>query len=119
MLKKTIYSALVLLLSTAFSFAQAIHFDITMFGDKIGTMTITRNINPDGTEHYVLESKSRAKVLWIDRENYTRYDVTYKDGKLLSSSVKEIENGAVKVWNNVTLVGGKYAVDSYKGKYTL
>lgn len=96
--------------------AQTISFDVYMFGDKIGTMNISRAVQADGTEHYVMQTKSRAKVLWIDRSNETRYDVVYKEGKLLSSNVKEVEDGKVKRWVNVKWDGTKYNVEGYKGK---
>lgn len=96
--------------------AQTITFDVYMFGDKIGTMNITRTIQSDGAEHYVMETKSRAKVLWIDRSNNTRYEALYKNGKLEWSTMKEVEDEKVKRWTNVKWDGTKYNVDGYKGK---
>ncbi len=104
-----------LLLQTTLS-AQTISFDVYMFGDKIGTMSISRTVHADGSEVYVMHTKSKAKVLWIERSNETRYDVVYKDGKLVSSNVKEVEDGKVKRWVQVKWDGAKYNVEGYKGK---
>lgn len=87
-----------------------------LFSDKIGTMTITRELKPDSTEVYSLMTDSKARFLWIDYVNYTRYDVIYRNGKLVSSVHRETENGKVKRWTNVKWDGTKYIVDSYKGK---
>src|SRR5687767_574273 len=67
-------------------------FDIFLFGNKIGNMSITREIKGDGSEAYLLETKSKAKFLWINRDNQTRYEVVYKDDKLISSLFREVEN---------------------------
>jgi hypothetical protein len=102
----------------AFSNAQSIHYDILLFGDKIGNMNISREEKAGGIEFYVLESSSKAKILWINKSNTTRYEVTYKDGKLISSSHKETENGKVTRWTDIKWDGAKYLVDSYKGSRT-
>lgn len=99
-------------------FAQTIEFDMFAFGGKIGTMVITRIVERDGSEYYTLESKTKAKVLWIDKVGYTKYDVRFKDGKLITSSHVEKENGIIKRWTKVSFDGKKYDVDSYKGKST-
>jgi hypothetical protein len=98
--------------------AQTIVFDMNAFGQDIGRMTVTRIQEKDGGEFYVLETKSKAKVLWINRENYTHYEVRYKDGKLISASHIETENGKTKRWSKVNFDGKLYQVDSYKGKKT-
>jgi hypothetical protein len=87
-----------------------------LFGDKIGVMTVTHEQKPDGSEVYSLESNSKAKFLWLNYENYTRYDVVYKEGKLISSVHKDTENGKMKRWSNIKWDGSQYNVDSYKGK---
>jgi hypothetical protein len=96
--------------------SESVSFDILLFGDKVGKTTITHEKRPDGSDFYVLESKSHAKVLWIERNNYTYYEVTYKDGRLISSSAKESENGELKRWNTVKWDGNEYQVEGYKGK---
>ena len=99
-----------------YSAVETINFDIMLFGDKIGVMTITHELKSDGTDHYTLETKSKAKILWINKDYFSRYDLVYKQGKLVSSVFKEIENGQAKRWTNIKWDGTQYTVDSYKGK---
>ncbi|MCX6199276.1 MAG: hypothetical protein NTY88_08660 [Bacteroidetes bacterium] len=113
---KFIFASFFFLLAASSSAVDIINFDMFLFGDKIGVMTVTHEIKPDGTEVYSLESNSKAKFLWLNYVNYTRYDVAYKDGKLFSSVHKDTENGKTKRWTNITWDGIKYSVDSYKGK---
>ena len=101
-----------------FSATQVAHFNILLFGDKIGNLTVSKEVRADGTELYLLDSWSKAKILWINHEDVTHYEVVYKDGKLISSKFKELESGTVKRWNNVTWDGNQYNVDGYKGKRT-
>lgn len=98
--------------------AESIVFDMILFGDKIGNMTITREEKPDGVEFYTLETRSKAKFLWVDHDNFTRYEVTYKNGVLISSSHIESDNGKVERWTKVEKKGATYFVDGYKGKRT-
>jgi hypothetical protein len=98
--------------------AEVSHFNILLFGDKIGSLIASKEVRSDGTELYLLDSWSKAKVLWINHENTTHYEVIYKDGKLISSKFKEIENGELKRWTNITWDGKQYCVDGYKGKRT-
>jgi hypothetical protein len=67
------------------------HFDILLFGDKVGTLTISKELRADGTELYILDSYSKAKVLWINRENTTHYEVVYKNGKLCPRALKKLK----------------------------
>lgn len=114
-LMKQLFFLILLFLQFSLS-AQTISFDVFMFGDKIGTMNITRTLQADGGEHYVMETISRAKVLWIDRSNHTRYEVLYKNNALQWSNMKEVEDGKVKRWANAKWDGTKYNVESSKGK---
>jgi hypothetical protein len=98
---------------------ETIRYNIFLFGDQIGVMTLTHEQRADGTELYTLESNSKAKLLWIDKENLSRYDVIYKNGRLISSTFREVENKKLKRWTNMTWTGTEYAVDGYKGKKTL
>lgn len=97
---------------------QTIRFDVFLFGNKIGHMTVTREEKPGGIELYTLSSHTKAKFLWSKREDTTRYEVTYKDGRLLSSLHKEYQNGELKRWTTISRNGDVYRVDSYKGKRT-
>ncbi|MES2621657.1 MAG: DUF6134 family protein [Bacteroidota bacterium] len=101
------------------SFAgQTITYDMFLWGDKIGTMTVTKTDKEGGIEEYVLDSKLKAKVLWVTRENTSHLETVFKNGKMISSYQKEIDNGKVKRWNRVTFDGTTYTVDGYKGKRT-
>ena len=116
--KRSLGFLLLLLSLKSFSAKETILFDITLFGDKIGVLIVTRESMSDGTELYTLNSKSKAKILWINRENTIHYEDVYKDGKMISSNFKETENGQVKRWTNINWDGKVYAVDGYKGKRT-
>ncbi|MFN8277863.1 MAG: DUF6134 family protein [Chitinophagales bacterium] len=99
-------------------FAQTRTFEIVLFGHVIGEMSITKTHQADGSDLYTLDSKSEAKILWINRSNTSHYDVVYKDGKLISSSHIERENGRLSRWTKVRFDGKVYQVESYKGKRT-
>lgn len=108
-----------LLLTQLKSFAaETITYDMFLWGNKIGSMTITKTDQEDGSELYVLDSHLKAKVLWITRENTAHMETVFKNGKMISSYQKEMEDGKVKRWNRVTFDGAKYSVDGYKGKST-
>ncbi len=91
-------------------------YEIQLFGDKIGEMTITRETKPDGTEFYVVESASKAKILWINRDNYSHYEFTFKAGKLIATSYKEMEGGKISRWGQMKKEGNVYVVSNYAGK---
>jgi hypothetical protein len=95
---------------------ETLSYDIILFNTKVGKMVITHETQADGTDLYNLVTTSKAKILWIDKTNDSKYQLIYKAGKLLSSTFKEIENGEVKRWCNIKWDGVKYLVDSYKGK---
>ena len=97
---------------------EIIQYDMFLWGDKIGHVTISKTDKEDGTEVYVLDSHAKAKVLWIVRENTAHMETIFKNGKMISSFQKEIENEKVKRFNRVTFNGTKYLVDGYKGKST-
>lgn len=102
----------------AFAGVEIHHYDILLFGDKIGSMYSSKEVKPDGSEVYIIESNSQAKVLWINRSNYSRYETVYKGGQFISSVYTEIENGKKTRWGTVKWDGKKYLVDNYSGKRT-
>ena len=102
-----------------YSASEVLRFKVLLFGDSVGYLTVSKETRADGSAFYLLNSYSKAKILWIVHENTTHYEVVYKDGKLFSSKFKEIEKGELKRWNNVTWDGKQYNVDGYKGKHTL
>lgn len=118
---KQLFALLLAFLATAFHLQaaiQTIHFDISVFGNKVGVMTVTRDERPGGIEFYTLSEHSKAKIFWSKREETTQYEVTYKDGLLISSMHKEYVNGKLHRWTNITQHVNVYQVDSYKGKRT-
>ncbi len=96
--------------------AQTLVFNMLLFGDSVGLSTITKTHDANGIDNYLLDSRIRAKILWITRENHTHYEARYKDGKLISSVYYEINNGKKDKWSNVQYDGTMYQVDSYHGK---
>lgn len=99
--------------------AQTLVFNMILFGDSVGRSTITKTRDANGIDNYVLDSYIKAKVLWITRENHTHYESRYKDGKLISASYYEINNGKKDKWSNIQFDGKEYQVDSYRGKKTV
>lgn len=93
-------------------------FTIYLFGDSIGSMTITRYFLPDGMERYIIKSASSAKILWVTRDNYSDYEFTYKNGRLLSTAYRETEGGKVTRWGNMKFDGTKYIVNNYRGNFS-
>lgn len=104
--------------NTTIAATEIIKYDVYLMGDKIGYMHISRETKDGGIEIYTLQSYSKAKVLWINKEVSSHTTCTYKDGKLISSVFKETENGEVKRWYNVSYDGKQYTSDGYKGKRT-
>jgi hypothetical protein len=97
--------------------AQTINYDAYLFGNKVGTTTVTKTKEKDGGIRYTLESHITAKVLWITRENYVHLDTRYsKDGKLIQSTYDETNNGKKNRWALVRLEGKVYQVESNNGK---
>ncbi|MBP6732119.1 MAG: hypothetical protein KA149_08670 [Chitinophagales bacterium] len=96
--------------------AQTISFDIKVFGSVIGRMDVTRAHQTDGSDLYVIESNSKAKVLWINKTYWSKFEARYVDGKLVSSSHHETENGKTKRWAKISFDGKKYNVQSDKGQ---
>ncbi len=113
---KHILSFLVLLFAALVSFAETQHFDILLFGDKIGSMTVSHETLPDGTETFSFDSGSKAKILWIVRDNYSHYEMLFKNGRLLSGSYTEKEQGKVSRWGKIQWDGTRYNVENYCGK---
>ncbi len=97
---------------------ETITFDMMLWGDKVGKMIVTHDVAPDGTETYYMETHSRAKVLWVDKDVSTWLTSIYKNGKLISSTDKEIENGKTTRWTNVKWNGSYYTVEGSGGKST-
>jgi hypothetical protein len=92
--------------------AQTMSFTITLWGNSIGRMDVVHIHDKDSNDIYTIESKSKAKFLWIVREGFSKFEAVYKNGKLISCSHIEIENGKTKRWTKVKYNGRQYEVES-------
>lgn len=79
-------------------------------------MYVSRSHEADGTQLYKIVSDSKAKVLWINKTYHSDFEARYKDGKMLSCSHLENENGKTKRWAKVHYDGKSYQVESDKGR---
>ena len=91
-------------------------FDFFLWGNKIGDLTATRVVKADSSEFFTIHSRSVAKILWINRENETTLEVTYKNGILLSSSHKEYETGKLSKWTIINKNGSSYELQTEKAR---
>lgn len=109
-----------LLLSLGLQAAEprVLRFNIYLFGDSIGQMTITQHRLPDGIERYVIKSASNAKILWVQRSNYSDYEFTLQNGRLIATTYRETENGQLSRWGTMKLDGTKYVVNNYRGNFS-
>jgi hypothetical protein len=114
---KNLAHILLLLLFSLSSKAQTMVFRMELFGDSVGVSTITKRSN-NGIDEYTLDSRARAKVLWIVRQNHTHYESKFKDGKLISASYYEENNGKKDKWSYITFNGKEYVAENYRGKKT-
>jgi len=106
---------LCMMLVTA-SQAQTFRFNIILFGDSVGNSIISKTHDANGIDNYVLDSRVKAKILWMTKENHTHYESRFKDGKMISATYYEINNGKKDKWSTITWDGKQYQVDSYHGK---
>jgi len=119
-MKKSLLMLVFAVLITGLLNAQTRRYDVVLSGDKIGDLTVTRTVKGAFTT-YKLESRSEAKVPLIGtKKNYVLMDVTYKDGKLVSSYCKneindEVDNYASISWD---AAAGKYNITNEKKKLT-
>jgi hypothetical protein len=87
--------------------ADDILFDVILFGKKIGRMTMSKFESGD-TVHYVLQGRSKAKILWMEYDDVSRYEVKYKGGKMLYCKYKEDMNGKLKYFTEIIYNGTEY-----------
>lgn len=97
-------------------FAEQYTFSMSAFGIHFGNMVVIKTKENDSTDLYTLRAKGYLKILWMERNDETLHEVRYRNGKLLSSTYKQIESGVLKKWTNVQYNGREYLVDSYRGK---
>ncbi|MCW3125960.1 MAG: hypothetical protein JWO03_1618 [Bacteroidetes bacterium] len=117
---KRLLASLILLtlISSSPAQAQKMAFALYVFGDSVGHSDISKAHDADGNDRYLLDTYVKAKILWITRENHTHYESVFKNGKLISATYYEINNGKKDKWSIITFDGKVYSVDSYHGKKT-
>jgi len=95
--------------------AEEITFNMSVFGFTFGQMVVSKTMENDSTELYTLNAKGKVSFLWMKKEGSTKYEVRFRNGKMLSSSYIRIVNGETEYWNEVRFDGEKYQVESNKG----
>jgi hypothetical protein len=95
--------------------AQTLNFDVLLFGDKIGKMAVSRTYKGD-TVTYVLNTHSKAKILWMEYEDISHITIVYKGAKLLSCKYTEDMNGKRKYFTNIMYDGKEYHVETKDSK---
>lgn len=99
--------------------AEEIVFEMSVFGIKFGTMTLTRTMENDSTELYTVHVKGKADFLFIQREEESKYRVRYRNGILFSSEYRHINKGKTEKWANIRQVDGQYRIETNEGVRTM
>ncbi|MBI1288954.1 MAG: hypothetical protein GC178_15410 [Flavobacteriales bacterium] len=101
------------------SLADEIVFEMSVFGIRFGTMVLTRSMENDSTELFTLHAKGKTDFLWMQREEESKYEVRYRNGKLFSSDYIYLNKGETEKWTNVKQEGSGYLVESSEGSKLL
>jgi len=99
--------------------SEEIVFEMSVFGIKFGTMVITRTEENDSTELYTLHAQGKTDFLWMQREEQSKYEVRYINGKLFSSDYIYTNKGETEKWSKIQYADGKYLVESSEGSKTM
>jgi hypothetical protein len=111
-------SALLFLFFSLHSGAQTLVFKMMLFSDSVGVSAISKTHEANGIDIYTLDSRIQAKILWITRTNHTHYESKFKNGKLVSATYYEINNGKKDKWSNIEFDGKVYQAETNHGKST-
>ena len=111
---RQLYLFTLLLLAHFTQASDAIKFDVILYGKKIGSMTINKEVRND-TVSYVLQGRSTAKILWMEYDDISRYEVKYKGDKILYCKYKEDMNGKLKHFTELTYDGKEYKATTKSG----
>lgn len=111
---KQIFILLLLLISTITFSSDKVNFEIILFGNKIGKLTVIKQVKGD-TTHYLLESNARAKVLWMSYIDYTFMNIKYVKDRLHSVNYFEDQNDKRKYFTNMVYDGKQYTVSTKNG----
>lgn len=93
---------------------EKVYFDVFLFGNKIGTMTVSKQEIAD-TVHYQLESYSKARILWMDYEDVSFMKVKYVKDKIHFIHYYEDMNQKRKYFTYLTYDGKQYTVTTKNG----
>ncbi len=105
--------------SILISSAQTVQkFDIFLFGDKVGTMTVSRKDYGNGTHYYELKSHSEAKVMFVKKVLDVEMNSTYENGKMVRCYSRYVVNDKTETFVSASWDGSKYNVENEKGKST-
>jgi hypothetical protein len=108
--KVHVLSTLLLLICFTYSFGQKLSYDITLYGSKIGTMTIEKK-DSAGLKRYAMYTKTEAKVFFTTRTSDSNLQVLLDgNGNLVSSSYKNIKNDGT-ITTNAHYENGKLKVE--------
>jgi hypothetical protein len=94
-------------------------FDMYLMGTNIGQISVSYEKKEDGSEHYSLTSRANAKVMWIERNQKTSYEIVYKNNALVRSSYSYIENTGNNVICDISFDGAKYQVKRNGKQYAM
>jgi hypothetical protein len=102
-------------------FAQNFKYEVILLNKKIGDLNVSKT-NSNGTERYLLNSESMAKVLFMKQSSKINFDVLFNSGSLVKSLYiieKDDENIRTLVHkeDNLYKVNSNNILSSLKGKY--
>lgn len=106
---------LLLLLASTSAFAEKMVFDMSVFGYKFGEMVLTRTVVNDSIERYTLNAKGKTDFFFMKRDEESKFEVEYRNGKLFSSDYEYLNKGEREKWSKVRFEGGRYVVQSHEG----
>lgn len=95
--------------------AEKMVFEMSVWGIKFGEMVVTRTIENDSTEIYNVHAKGKTDFLWMQREEESKHEVRYVNGKLVSSDYVYLNKGEIEKWAKVNREGNKYRITSHEG----
>ena len=93
---KTLLLSVFLILSLVVV-AQKKTYDVELFGKKIGSTVVERIDKGGGVVQYKLSSNSEVNILFTHKTSIMVFDITYKDGKLLSSYCKNVKDDVTEI----------------------
>jgi hypothetical protein len=99
-------------------YSQSMSFEISLFGKKVGEMTVKKQVSTGGIVNYTIKSTTTATILFKKIEAITDHSATYKNGILINSYHQHQENGEIKSFCRVNWNGSEYQIHRDEGKFT-